>query len=130
MVDVPTVVLAGRVVDDVLLALEPNSDVDPQPAASGTVTTRIAASLLGDIPGDGSRSGSPADASARSRWSKQRFQPPSWLRTASSSHRSLWVKLTVVTPSASSNSISISVRVLLSSQIQVNARRFGGSISV
>ena len=57
-------------------------------------------------------------------------QPPSWERTASSSQRPLWVKRTVVTPSVSSKSSSISCRVALSSQSQVNARRVGGSISV
>ena len=36
------------------------------------------------------------------------LQPPSWETTASSSHRPLWVKRTVVAPSLSSNSISIS----------------------
>ena len=36
----------------------------------------------------------------RSRLSKALLQPPSWERTASSSHRPLWVKRTVVTPSA------------------------------
>jgi hypothetical protein len=50
--------LAGDVVDDVLFDLPPNSDVDPHPAASGTVTARTAASLRGDIPQDGRRSGS------------------------------------------------------------------------
>jgi hypothetical protein len=40
------------------------------------------------------------------------------------------VKRTVVAPSASSKSISISVRLVSPSQIQVNARRDGGSISV
>ncbi len=54
-------------------------------------------------------------------------QPPSWESTDSSSHRPLWVKRTVVAPSLSSNSISISwcVRPGSSSQIQVNASRLG-----
>jgi AGZA family xanthine/uracil permease-like MFS transporter len=69
-------------------------------------------------------------ARARARLSKQLCQPLSWSRTASSSHRSLWVKWTVVMPSASSKSIWISVRVGLWSQIQVKASRLGGSISV
>ena len=53
-------------------------------------------------------------------------QPSSWERTASSSHRPLWVKRTVVTPSASSNSSSISCRLSSPSQIQLNASRRGG----
>jgi len=40
------------------------------------------------------------------------------------------VKRTVVAPSLSSKSISISIRVALSSHSQVNASRRGGSISV
>jgi hypothetical protein len=62
--------------------------------------------------------------------SKHLRQPSSCERTASSFHRPLWVKRTVVMPSVSSKSSSISCRVLLPSQIQVNARRVGGSISV
>ncbi len=70
------------------------------------------------------------DAKSRPRLSRILPQPPSCERTASSSHRPLWVKRTVVAPSASSKSISISVRRVSPSQSQVNARRVGGSISV
>jgi SAM-dependent methyltransferase len=69
-------------------------------------------------------------ASTRSRLSKQRFHPPVWSRTACSSQRPECVKRTVVAPSCSSKSISISIRVGLSSHSQVNASRRGGSISV
>jgi hypothetical protein len=57
-------------------------------------------------------------------------QPSSCERTASSSQRALWVKLTIVLPSVSLKSTSISVCLVSPSQIQVNARRDGGSISV
>jgi hypothetical protein len=62
--------------------------------------------------------------------SKALPHPFSCERTACSSKRPLWVKRTVVAPSVSSKSSSISCRVVSPSQIQVNARRVGGSISV
>ena len=69
-------------------------------------------------------------STVRPRLSRILPQPPSCERTAASSHRPLWVKLTVVLPSVSSKSISISVRRVSPSQIQVKARRVGRSISV
>ena len=54
-----------------------------------------------------------SSASSRSRLSKAPPQPSSCERTASSSQRSLCVKRTVVTPPASSKSISISVRLVV-----------------
>ena len=66
----------------------------------------------------------------RARFAKSLLQPSSWLRTASSSHSAPWTNRTVVAPSASSKSISMSVRRVSPSQSQVNARRLGGSISV
>jgi hypothetical protein len=54
----PAAVAVERTVDEVRFDLPPNPDVDPQPATSGTVTTRMAASLPSDILRDGSRSAS------------------------------------------------------------------------
>ena len=64
----------------------------------------------------------------RSRLSNALPHPPSWERTASSSHSPLWVKRTVVTPSVSSKSSSISCRVSFPSHSHVKASRVGGSI--
>src|SRR5918994_484375 len=65
-------------------------------------------------------------ASIRFRLSNALPQPSSCERTAASFHSPLWVKRTVVRPSTSSKSSSISWRVSSPSQIHVKARRGGG----